>query len=361
MKLVNPCRTIRTIIFMMLVLACVFPAQIPAAEQSDESANIIGDEELSDRTSSSPPAESRGLPRLKYRLLLEEHEFLAGVKFEGAVYPVRVQKIPASLRKISGRRAMLALARTRHAKYSLYIIVPPEIQPHVRSLVKSKGKLSFIYTPTGVYGGLPVVKLLEDFGAPPAQEASFKTGIARFFPVEKGSRWKINVGENVRILEYEILETGKGYAKGVKREIVPPNTESTRTSNITISYDNKKISLTEEGTDALGSPYKIIEAVLQMPLEIGSKWSVPGGSAEQAKEIVAVHDTVSVGQKEYKDVIVTREESTVAGGGSSYFGVTYNFYAADVGFIGCKIHFADSRENIKPYGEIEEWFLQRSE
>lgn len=361
MKLVNPRRTIRTIIFMMLVLSCVFPARLPAAERSDANGNIIGDEKLSDRTSSSPPAESRGLQRLKYQLLLEEHEFLAGVKFEGAVYPVRVQKIPASLRKISGKRAMIALAKTGHAKHSLYIIISPENQPHVRALVKSKGKLSFIYTPMGVYGGLPVVKLLEDLGAPPAQEASFKTGIARFFPVEKGSRWKINVGENVRILEYEILETGRGYAKGVKREIVPPNTESTRTSSITISYDNKSIVMKEEGTDALGSPYTITETVLQMPLEIGAKWSIQGGSAEQTKEIIAVHDTVSVGQREYKKVIVTREESTVAGGESSYSGVTYNFYAADVGFIGCKIHFADSRENIKPYGEIEEWFLQRSE
>ncbi len=361
MKLVNPRRTIRTIIFMTLVLACVFPGRLPAAERSDASGTITGDKELSDRTSGSPPAEGRGLPRLKYRLLLEEYEFLAGVKFEGAVYPVRVQKIPASLRKISGKRAILALARTGHAKHSLYIVVPPEIQPHVRALVKSKGKLSFVYTPMGAYGGLPVVRLLEDLGAPPAQEASFKTGIARFFPAGKGSRWKINVGENVRILEYEILETGKGYAKGVKREIVPPNTESIRTSNITISYDNKRISLTEEGTDALGSPYTTTEVVLQTPLEIGAKWSVPGGSAEQTKEIIAVRDTVTVGQREYKNVIITREESTVAGGGSSYSGVTYNFYAADVGFIGCKIHFADSRENIKPHGEIEEWFLQRSE
>ncbi|GEM_PF-789516 len=364
MKLVNPFCAIRMIIFMMLFLLIALiaaPQRIYAAERSDMEGSINGDEELSDRGSGSLGEKSRGLPRLKYRLLLEECGFLAGIKFEGAVYPVKIQRIPEQLRKKSGKGAVLVLARTRHAKHLLYVLVPQEIQSRVRGLVKSKGRLGFIYTPMEMYDGLPVVKLLEDLGAPPRKGVSFKTGIARFFPAEKGSTWRIHVGEDVRILEYEILETGSGYAKGVKRELVPPEMSPTRTSKITISYENKRITVTEEGEDSLGASFTTTDIALHMPLEIGTKWTVSGGPAEQTREIVAVHETVTVGNREYKDVIVVREDSTVGSGESGYFGVSYFFYAADVGFIGCKIHFADSRESIKPYGQIEEWFLKRSD
>lgn len=361
MKLVNPLCAIRTIIFMMLFLLIAIPQRISAAERSDTDGTITGDEEISDRGSGSPGEKSRGLPRLKYRLLLEECGFLAGIKFEGAVHPVKIQRIPEQLRKKSGKGAVLVLARTRHSKHLLYVLVPPDVQSRVRGIVKSKGRLSFIYTPMEIYAGLPVVKLLEDLGAPPRKGVSFKTGIARFFPAEKGSTWRIHVGEDVRILEYEIIETGNGYAKGVKREIIPPEMTLTRTSNITISYENKKITVTEQGEDSLGASFTTTDVALHMPLEIGTKWSISGGPAEQTREIVAVRDTVAVGNREYKDVIVVREESAVGSGESGYFGVSYYFYAADVGFIGCKIHFADSRENIKPYGQIEEWFLKRSD
>jgi hypothetical protein len=302
------------------------------------------------------------IPRLSYKMLREDPEFLAGEKFKGIVLPAHAVKMPRSLTSSVAGKSVLFMARTSKGNHPVYVIVPAEGRKEVERLVKPKKRLFLVYTPVTAYKGVPVIHLLENIGAEAVEAMTVKTGIAKYYPAPAGLAWRMVVGRNVRILEYEILEQKRNYAKGVKREIMPGRQDPVRTTEIHIYYEKDRVKVVEEGIDALGASFKQSDVVIKTPLKVGASWTVSMSGEERKREIAGVGESVIAGSREYKDVLVVREEAvTGTPDGSSYFSVTYYFFGAGVGFIGCKIDAADVRENLKPPDQIEEWFIQRAD
>jgi hypothetical protein len=302
------------------------------------------------------------IPRLSYMILNEDPDFLAGEKFKGILLPAYSVKMPRSLSSRVPAKSVLFMARTSKGNHPVYVIVPAEGRKEVERLIKPRKRLFLVYTPITVHKGIPAVRLLENIGAEAAETMTVKTGIAKYYPAPAGLSWRMVVGRNVRVLEYEILEQKRNYAKGVKREIVPGRQDPVRTTEIHIYYEKDRVKVVEEGVDALGASFKQSDVVVKTPLTVGASWTVSMSGEERKREIVGVGESVIAGSREYKDVLVVREEAvTGTPEGTSYFSVTYYFFGAGVGFIGCKIDAADVRENLKPPGEIEEWFIQRTD
>jgi hypothetical protein len=256
------------------------------------------------------------------------------------------------------------IARSASGKNSMYIIVAEERKKQVNRIIAAKKRMFFVYTPVSAIGDMPVVRLVDELSAGPAdgkETAVAKTEMFKYFPAVKGSKWTLEVGNRLRLLEYEILETKKNYAKGTKTESAPNAPGPGKLSDFYIYYTRDSITTVEEGYTGTGTRFKQTDIVLKAPLAPGTSWTVKLDDEERRREIVGVHDTVTVGVREYRDVVVVREEAQVSSGDSSYFAVTYYFYAADAGLVGCRIDSADNRENLKNYNELEEWFIQRTE
>ncbi len=306
-------------------------------------------------------SEYKDLPRVSFKLLIEDSEFLKGEKFKGILYPRKFTRAPWALVPVVGKNKNILIACSRSGKNSMYVIVPETVKKRITRLIKARGRMYFIYTPVSTLGNMPVVQMIDEVTAEPAADTLIPSELSRYYPAIKGSKWTIEVGRRVRIIEYEILEIKKNYAKGTKREIIPGKTGSEKINDFYIYYDRDKITTVEEGFNSAGVPYKQSDVILKTPLSIGTRWSVKTDNEERKREIAGVHDTVTVGVREFKDVAVVREDSSVQSEGGGYFAVTYYFYALDVGFIGCKIDSADQIENLKQYNQIDDWFIQRSE
>lgn len=305
------------------------------------------------------------LPRLTYRMLLNDHDFLKGEKFYGTLYPIRVSDVPSALRRKAGADTRLLKASITSRKHALYVIIPKSGAGRVSEFAKKKKQLSIVYTPLGVHAGLPLISLIEEIGAESGERIStdfFATGIARYYPAPKGARWTIAVGRNVRLLEYEISASEKGKVSGIRRESVPGRPESEKITPFRVDYTGNSIAVAVESRDANGQASFKSDVLVKGPLKKGVRWISSADGVERQREILSTNDTVVIGEIEYRDVLVVREDSRLsAGDDSTYVAVTYYFYAPGVGFIGCKIDSAESPDSIRPHGEIHEWFMSRIE
>ncbi|HSV96553.1 MAG TPA: hypothetical protein VLM75_06410 [Spirochaetota bacterium] len=303
------------------------------------------------------------LPRLTYRMLQNDHDFLKGEKFQGAIYPVKILKMPAGLGKTAGADMRLVRATIANRKHSLYVIIPKNAAIRVSELARKKKVLSLVYTPVGVYGGLPLIKLIEESDDDPAGSISadfFKTGIAQYFPAPKDARWTIAVGKDIRLLEYEVSEILKGKARGIRRESIPGRPDSEKMTPFIVEYSANSITVSVEARDGMERPVLKSDVLIRGPLKNGTRWISAADGVERQREIISTNETVMAGEVEYRDLLVVKELSKLSSGGdSTYIAVTYYFYAPKVGFIGCKIDSAESANSIRSHAEISDWFMRR--
>lgn len=316
------------------------------------------------------PADFNSCPRVPYRILKADYEFLKDERFRGIVFPERIINVPPVLSKFSEKGSQIVIAGTNEKKYTIYVIIPKNKIKRVVEFIAKKKPLYFLYTPVALYKDVPVVKLIDgkgekkqvqDLKVKKTEPTSFKTGFFKYFPAETGSKWSIIVGKNLRVLEYEITETASNYVKGVKREVVPGKDNSEKTSEYFIYYDKNKISTVEKGLDAAGNKFSKQELILQFPVTIGAKWNVGQDEMGATREVIG-NENITVGDREYKDVVIVRDYVESKGqGAESFFAVTYHFYGADIGYLGCKIDTAFAKDGLREYNQIDEWFMQRSE
>ncbi|TAL33745.1 MAG: hypothetical protein EPN93_13335 [Spirochaetes bacterium] len=326
--------------------------------------------EKSDSGFDSPlhPSEFKNFPRATYRTLLNDYEFLAGEKFYGAVHAEKFTVLPTWFFGPHDARPQVLFAYTRNQKYPLFIILNEGFSRGVADALETREVLHLIYTPAGVYKDIPVVRLLNEYHTPgPRREekatpsVSTLPEIMKYYPVKPGMKWTVTIGNNVRMMDYEITNVETQWAIGTKRETVPSNPALGKQGTFTIQFDEGRISSVEEFPDASGMPVKKRETILQGPLKAGTRWEIIVDQEKRQREIVGINDTVSVNGKEYKDVIVVREEAQNPDPGINFFAITYLFYAKDTGFIGCKVDTSDSRDKLRTYTKIDEWYMVRSD
>lgn len=302
-------------------------------------------------------------PRLTYRMLLNDSDFLKGERFSGVIYPrVIVKSVPA-VRRITGPGMRMVKAVITSRKYALYLILPDDSVPRVSSLIRSKKSLHLVYSPVGLYAGLPVIRLIRDAGAEDEKgipKDYFSTGIARYYPANPGAKWTIAIGKNVRLLEYEITEARPGRASGLRRESVPGRPDLDKSTPFMVEYTKDSVTVSVETRDDAGRATMKGDLLIKGPVARGTRWiSAPEG-VERRREIIATDATISTDAAEYRSAVVVKEETRVkAGDDLQYVAVTYYYYAPGVGFLGCKIDSAETPEGIRPYEEISDWFMQR--
>ncbi len=304
-------------------------------------------------------------PRLTYRMLRNDHDFLKNEKFMGTIYPLKIIKMPASLKKIAGADTRLVKAAISSRKHSLYVIIPQNGASRVSELARKKKAISLVYTPIGVYGNLPLIRLIEEIATDSEDAITtdfFARGIARYYPAPKGDRWKITIGKNVRLLEYEVVESLGGRARGIRRESVPANPGSEKRTPFMVEYSENSVTVSIETLDEMGQPVLKGDVLIRGPLKKGTRWISTADGLERQREIISTNETVVIDGIEYRDAVVVKEESNLsAGDDSTYTAVTYYFYAPKIGFIGCKIDSAESAGYIRPHEEIPDWFMRRTE
>jgi hypothetical protein len=326
-------------------------------------AQAPGKDDRSNRGRNTVVSKHAEFPRLTYRMLQNDYDFLKGEKFTGTIYPAKILPMPAGLRKKAGADTRLVRAAVASGKHALYVIIPKSAADRVSELARKKKVLSMVYTPVGAYGGLPLIRLVEEYGDDTARSIPkdfFTTGIAQYYPAQKDARWTIAIGKNVRLLEYEVSETMKGKARGVRRESIPGRPDSEKMTPFVVEYAANSITVSVETRDGTEQPLLKSDVLIKGPLQNGNRWTSVSDGIERQREIISTNETVMPGGIEYRDVLVVREESKLsAGDNSDYFAVTYYFYAPKIGFIGCKIDSAESANSIRPHTEISEWFMHR--
>jgi len=110
---------------------------------------------------SSPPIDLSNIPRATFKMLLQESESLKGQKFRGALYPTKFSKIPQILRPYTKSDEIILTLKTKSGKYKLLLLITNDIRDKFSEMIKSKKKLTFIYTPITVYKSkYPVLKFL---------------------------------------------------------------------------------------------------------------------------------------------------------------------------------------------------------
>jgi hypothetical protein len=341
-------------------------------------------------------------PRARYKSLLDDYEFLRDEKFYGRVFPVRFVKIPMVLKHYVESGNSLLYVQTRRRKYAMYMIVPDDRVKGIRNVIDNGGELRCVYSPVSMYHNAPVILFVDGsieissavekeerapeperekkpvIAAKPKTELPEKSakavapekpkkagaavikGLARYYPCTKGAQWTISVGKDVRMIEFEILDVTATEAQGIKREMIPNKPELDKTSDYRVVYTKKSILTMEQGVDAMGNPFEKQEVLLEEPLQPGKQWTEEVDKVSKTKEIVAVDATVTAGTEEnpvtYKDVVIVREDIR----DEKFYAVVYNYYGANVGFIGCKIDSSEKKESLKKHDEITEWFMMRT-
>lgn len=344
-------------VVMMAILCVTEPADTATVEQPITELSVIADDAVLNVSRYS------AIPRATYRILAEDYEFLRDERFKGVVCPDKIMQLPKSLATHAHDDYKLLKAKTVARKNIIYVIIPENVVTRVREAIKMKRKFYIVYTPVDIYGGFPVVKFVEEIeGESTRAETPEKLeGIWRFYPAQKGDAWSIVIGRNVRIIEYEINDVSKNFAKGIQRTRVPGRPDLDKTADFSIFYDKKQITTIEEGFNGRNAPYKKTDIILQEPLKPGTIWKVRVGNEDRERKIIAVNETVTIGIREYTNVIVVKEDASAAGdGGAGFYAATYYFYSADVGFIGCKIDSSFSKDGLRNFNQIDDWFMQRS-
>ncbi len=363
MKLHHVCRTALAIFFLAGTSLDAGPS-----DSIDRPFTAI---EKSDSGYDSPlhPSEFRNFPRATYRALKNDYEFLMGERFYGAVHPDRFVDLPAYFFGPHEARSRVILAYTKNQKYPIYLIIGAGISESAAEALGMHGLMHVVYTPVGVFNEFPVVRVLNEYHAGAAPRSGEKTStfttvlpeIMKYYPLKPGMKWTVKIGSSVRIIDYEIGEVESQWARGVKRETVPNNPSLGKQIGLTIQYDENSIKSIEEFTDASGASVKKRETILQGPLKAGTRWEIVVDQEKRLREIVGINDTVNANGKDYRDVIVVREETLGADTGINFYAITYLFYAKDTGFIGCKVDSADSKDKLRTYTRIDEWYMLRSE
>ena len=304
-------------------------------------------------------------PRLTYRMLLNDGDFLKGEKFTGVVHPREILKPVAKLRRISGKDMRVVKALTTSGKNALYVIVPAASLPRISKLIKKNKSLDLVYTPAGLYAGLPLIKLVgEERGGDEAGESlpDFGAGIASYYPGEKGRRWTIVIGDRLRLLEFEITDVRPGISRGLRHESVPGRPDLDVSNPFMIEYAKNSVSVSIGAPGDDGQAAMKGDLLIKGPVAVGTRWTSTSGGVLRQREIVATNIIVSTGSSEYNNAIVIKEVSDVtAGDNLRYIAVTYYFYAAGFGFVGCKIDSAETPEGIRSYEDIDEWFMRRAD
>ena len=302
-------------------------------------------------------------PRLTYRMLLNDGEFLKGEKFTGVIYPREIMKSVPAVRRITGPGMRMVKAVTTGRKYALYVVIPEGSVPRISSLIGKNKPFPLVYSPVGLYAGLPVIKLIRDPGAEDEKSVAkdyFSTGIASYYPGNPGAKWTIAIGKNVRLLEYEITEARPGISIGLRQESVPGRPDLDKRTPFMIEYTKNSVMVSMETRDETGQAAMKGDILIKGPIVSGTRWVSVVDGIERRREITSTDAAVTTDTAEYRSVMVVKEESSVkTGDGVQYIAVTYYFYAPGVGFLGCKIDSAETPEGIRPYEEISDWFMQR--
>ncbi|HDP79442.1 MAG TPA: hypothetical protein ENN21_01220 [Spirochaetes bacterium] len=352
----------RTILFIgMIVMSIVMvtPAAVPAGDMGDD--DILGREVRGD-----PGAEqfrNTDLPTALYSMLVEDYGFLKERRFKGSLTALRITAVPKALRLPGSRGYRLLAASTLRKGYRVYVIIPTVDVKYFSGKIRKRERVYITYTPYGVYGGAPVLKLDGKIGVEEKVEKGVISGaMARYYPAKEGDEWKVIIGNNLRVLNYKIDEIKGSTARGSVRETTPGGTEPDKVNTLLIIYDNTSITVIEGGTDSMGQQFKSSDLVLKAPLKIGTRWDARKEDQVKKREIVAVNTSVEIDGRQFGDVLVVREDSIIkVDEQKRYYAATYYFYSGGVGFIGCKITAADTPESIKTHENIDDWFIKRSD
>lgn len=97
------------------------------------------------------PKKYTNLPRATFKLLINDYRSLKGELFIGSLYPKRYFKMPRRLRAYAAGGKKLVLVSTRSGKYKIFLFVPESMTEKLQGIIKSQGKLNFVYTPVDVY------------------------------------------------------------------------------------------------------------------------------------------------------------------------------------------------------------------
>jgi len=84
-------------------------------------------------------------PRLTYRMLLNDGDFLKGEKFTGVIYPRAILESVPAVRRITGPGMRMVKAVITSRKSALYLILPDDSVPRIASLIKKKKSLTLVY------------------------------------------------------------------------------------------------------------------------------------------------------------------------------------------------------------------------
>ena len=96
------------------------------------------------------PTDYSSLEKASYKQLINDYASLKDQLFKSTLYPKKILKIPASFKKYSIKGDKLILLSTEDGKKKLYLITEGN-NKHLKSLIKDKKKLSFVYYPVAVY------------------------------------------------------------------------------------------------------------------------------------------------------------------------------------------------------------------
>lgn len=102
------------------------------------------------------------LPRAKYRLLLTDLALLKGTTFRGSMYPVSYYRIPRVLKTFKKKNSHLLLLSSRSGSSRVLLFLPKDKYHTVKTMIKSKKRLDFVYKPVAVYKSkLPVLEYID--------------------------------------------------------------------------------------------------------------------------------------------------------------------------------------------------------
>ncbi len=341
---------------------------VAAAIMADRSAlplnNGAPDKEVKGRKEVIAPDDytSSKLPMVLYSMLMEDSAFLKGEKFKGSLIGGKIIGIPASLRSKTGKNDRLLLAYTRLNGSRVYIIIPREKISYFSKKIRKKEKIYFSFIPVGIYYQAPLVSFLDSYGDEESVKKVISGGIAEYYPVREGDQWSIIIGTNLKQIKYTITEVKGNTAKGTVRESIPGSPESEKPGELVVAFSADTVTVLESGTDAAGLQFKSSDVILKGPLKIGTRWTVSRDDQDKKREIIALNTSVVIGEKQYENVLVVREDSIVKSSDQQiYYAAAYYFYSRGIGFIGCKITAANSTDTIKNYDTIEDWFIKRSD
>lgn len=117
--------------------------------------------ELEGKSAKTGPDYSN-LPRAKYRLLITDLALLKGTTFRGSMYPVSYYRVPRVLNTYKKKNTHLLLLSSRSGSSRVLLFLPKEQYSAVRTMIKSKKRLDFVYKPVAVYKSkFPVLEYVD--------------------------------------------------------------------------------------------------------------------------------------------------------------------------------------------------------